>query len=537
MTAIAGNARAAAGAATAVLVMAACLIFVRLDQRLLWVDEAETALLGRNVLAYGVPKAFDGKTLVSQEVGREFGSNYVWRWTPWLEKYLAAASFAVLGESTFSARLPFALVGLLAVASVYPLALALFRDRWVGVLAMAFLSLSVPFILHVRQCRYYSLLAFGTIWALYFVVGLGRGRRGAIAGFATAMTVLFHANTLAFLATSVALAPCALVFGFERAALVRSVKAVALIVLVNGPWLYFFMLGKSGETLYPFAENLRYQANLASQYTLPVVAIPLFLGLAWALRPTHRLLDGTTWRPFAALVVIPLVFIVGLATAPWSFYRYTVGLLPLAAVLLAFMCVQVVRWSRLVGIACTATLLLTGVAGKVSAWPIPPLTYTLQTDGRSFPLCDTWFPLGNYLYEVTHPFTGPMETLVAYLEANARPGDRVFVSYGDLIVAFYTNLEVRGGQSGRSLDDWPLPDWLVLRSFFRFGDRAVQKADAQRMVAWLKEKVPPDDYEQVPIAGMDFPWDDIAEPDLHWFRVPVGGKSMELYRRAAPPAS
>jgi len=37
------------------------------------------------------------------------------------------------------------------VASVYPLALALFRDRWVGVLAMAFLSLSVPFLLHVHN--------------------------------------------------------------------------------------------------------------------------------------------------------------------------------------------------------------------------------------------------------------------------------------------------------------------------------------------------------------------------------------------------
>ena len=118
--------RTEAGATLAVVLVAACLIFFRLDQRLLWVDEAETALLGRSVLVYGIPKAYDGRNLVSQEVGREYRADYVWRWTPWLEKYLTAGSFAVLGESTFTARLPFALVGLLSVVSMYPLAVALF---------------------------------------------------------------------------------------------------------------------------------------------------------------------------------------------------------------------------------------------------------------------------------------------------------------------------------------------------------------------------------------------------------------------------
>ncbi len=56
-------------------------------------------------LVYGIPKAWDGKNLISQEVGREYHADYVWRWTPWIEKYLAAVSFAVFGESTLTARL------------------------------------------------------------------------------------------------------------------------------------------------------------------------------------------------------------------------------------------------------------------------------------------------------------------------------------------------------------------------------------------------------------------------------------------------
>src|SRR5262249_32840756 len=152
-----------------------------------------------------------------------------------------AASFAVLGESTFAARLPFALLGLLAVASVYPLALVLFHDRRVAVLAMAFLALSVPIVLHVRQCRYYSRLGLRTTSALYLRAGLGRGRRGATLGLAAAMTILFRSNILTFMATTIALAPCTLLLGFDRAACVRGLKAAAAVGIVNAPWAYFFL--------------------------------------------------------------------------------------------------------------------------------------------------------------------------------------------------------------------------------------------------------------------------------------------------------
>src|SRR5439155_11443398 len=48
--------------AMAVVLVSALLIFFSLDNRMLWMDEAETALLGRSILAHGVPTAFDGRT-------------------------------------------------------------------------------------------------------------------------------------------------------------------------------------------------------------------------------------------------------------------------------------------------------------------------------------------------------------------------------------------------------------------------------------------------------------------------------------------
>src|SRR5205809_68260 len=379
-----------AAATVAVVLVAACLIFFRLDQRLLWVDEAETALLARSVLIYGVP--------------------------------------------------------------------------------MAFLALSVPFLLHVRQCRYYSLAILAPIWIVYFFVGLARGHRGAVAGLTVAMTVLFHSNILASLGMAIALLPCIVVLGFDRAALRRGTVVAVSLLLLNVPWAWYFdVLGKTEEKLYSFWDNFRSYLELTNRYTFPAAALVVFLVLAWFLRQRRPLLDAQTWRPFLALLVMLAVYVVTISTAPWSFYRYTVNLLPLSAVLLAFMCRGVLRWNGIAGTLFTACLLLTAIFHQISAWPVSFLKYNVQSEGRSFPVCDTIFPLGNYLYEVTHSYVGPMEHLVGYLSQNARAGDRIFISYGDLVLKFYAPQEVRGGQSGQPLAGWPEPGWVIVRSFFRRG--------------------------------------------------------------------
>src|SRR5437879_13444610 len=59
----------ASSAVAGLLLLAALLIFPNLDDRRLWDDEAETALLAQNTLRFSVPIAWDGVSLVSQECG------------------------------------------------------------------------------------------------------------------------------------------------------------------------------------------------------------------------------------------------------------------------------------------------------------------------------------------------------------------------------------------------------------------------------------------------------------------------------------
>src|SRR5437870_7400812 len=99
----------------AVFAFALFLFFYHLDNRLLWGDEAETALLAKNVLRFGIPKTVDGVNHIT-ELGnfRDENTGHIWTWTPWLQEYVTAASYLVLGGTTWSSRAPFATIAWLS---------------------------------------------------------------------------------------------------------------------------------------------------------------------------------------------------------------------------------------------------------------------------------------------------------------------------------------------------------------------------------------------------------------------------------------
>ena len=78
----------------------------------------------------------------------------------------------------------------------------------------------------------------------------------------------------------------------------------------------------------------------------------------------------------------------------------------LFAVLLAFLCVRLITWSRPIGALVAACLLCTGLPYQISAWPLQRTTQPAGGGGRSFAAFDRFFPLGNFLHERVHPFQG-----------------------------------------------------------------------------------------------------------------------------------
>ncbi len=519
----------------AALALCACLALYGLDRPKLWIDEAETALLARSILVHGVPKARVGSDLISQEIGREFGPDLLWRWTPWLDKYVAAGSFAIGGESTRAARMPFALLGVAAVASVYVLAFGLFADRRIALLSLVYLGTSVPFLLHVRQCRYYALAILGTVWAVHFAAGCVRGAGWrAPLGVAAALTLVFHANYLTFAALSVSLASATWVLGIDRAGAGRMLLAAALAALFNAPWLFVLdVAGKSDLVATFHPEYLAEYGALLVRYGFPLAALAAFALLAAVTRRWRE--PAAEWRAPVFLALLPFAYVLVLCLGPLRFFRYAANLLPVFAVLLGWLSVRAYEMQRAAGGALAALLLVTGIFAELSA---APTRYGGDfSPGRTSRTLDWVFPLGNFLTELTHPFEGAIGQVTELVAAHAHRGDRMYVSYEDLVARFYlTGVEVRGGQSGESLAGWGPPEWIFTRRFFRFIGPEVPGSDAQAVLDWLERAVPWSEYEALELPVPDLPGVSIPEPQWHWFVPPTGGDRAVLARRQAPRA-
>ena len=111
------------------VLLGAFLLFWRLDGALLWRDECSTANWARLMVekGYWAPRVFDGSQLIVQAAdGHDFNSGLTPAMQGWLQFYVAAAAFKLFGASTWTARLPFALVGAICLFVFYRLGVVLF---------------------------------------------------------------------------------------------------------------------------------------------------------------------------------------------------------------------------------------------------------------------------------------------------------------------------------------------------------------------------------------------------------------------------
>ena len=148
-----------------VLIIWALLLFTRLGHYALWDDESLAALSAKAVQR-------TGDTSVLLNHGNFVGyrnalcvHNFADRSTPPLTAYIAALSFDIFGVDVWSARLPFALLGIGTGLLLFLWARGLPPpQRWV--LYAAVIG-NVSLILFSRQCRYYSPAIFFSVAIIY----------------------------------------------------------------------------------------------------------------------------------------------------------------------------------------------------------------------------------------------------------------------------------------------------------------------------------------------------------------------------------
>lgn len=431
--------RGAFGATLIVLAIGVCLIFFSLGDRALWDDEAQTAVLGRQVLQHGLPMMGPADNMPTDRADRaDFNSQMVFTWNTWLPHYMVAASFGTFGESEFAARLPFALTGLLTLALVILVARRMFSDKpWGACLALLFLALSVPFLLHVRQCRYYSPAIVGTLWMVYGYLGRKDSARPDWRHVAAGGVVCFYSFHITAVINGLALLLHALWRGNGQA--IRELaKAGAAIVAAAVPaiiymrlwsfppntgqtsssavssfwvyllWLNGFLLPLPLFLLGGFLRRIRgiWLWVLAYALFLAGAAIPSPLGsgaiaaailmlLVTALlraRPSFHAADQTATRgegpalarpigPGELLVFFAITYVAVLSVmSQYPFYRYVVPLVPLAALFTAQVILDLKQKSVALAIAATAVLI---GSNAISALPLAGVEMLTDRSGET----------------------------------------------------------------------------------------------------------------------------------------------------------
>jgi 4-amino-4-deoxy-L-arabinose transferase-like glycosyltransferase len=376
--------------ATGLSLAAAWLFLANLGDQRLWDDEAQTALIAKTVMTDGVPRGYDGRNFFSQELGREYGRNYVYRWHTWLSFYLVAAAFSVCGVSEWTARIPFALMGLATVPLCYWFARSLWQSRRAAVLASLLLGTSVPFLILSRQCRYYSPCALFSLLGLIAYYQWMRGRRWGPLAFVVSAVLLFHSLFLYWAVLVIAVLIHAAIFHRDR--LIKVAVWSGVTLLLNAPWLVWLLSpprvggypDRNDPWTWPFSIFNRYMTETYLHAFSPLLLVLLAVvgAVAKVREKKFVAMSADTVRSASLLLLFISVNYAFLCMAtPLYFFRYLAPAIPLLCLLAAKILDSAMRLHWSLGTAALALILLLG-------------------------------SLPDYLYEITHHYSGPVDGMV-----------------------------------------------------------------------------------------------------------------------------
>ncbi len=153
------------------IIVSAVLLFWRLDGALLWRDEATTATWARLMAESGswLPYVYDHdkeQLIVQDDDGHDASSKLLPAMQSWLQFYVSSSSFRLLGVSEFSARLPYAIFGAVALWLLYRTGLLLFGPGLRPLMLPALAVTSIHFLNAARHSRYYAIVVAAACWLL-----------------------------------------------------------------------------------------------------------------------------------------------------------------------------------------------------------------------------------------------------------------------------------------------------------------------------------------------------------------------------------
>jgi 4-amino-4-deoxy-L-arabinose transferase-like glycosyltransferase len=483
------------------LIAASALMFFNLGNRYMWQDEAQTPLIAQTVVDRGLPYGTDGRNFFSQDSGMEYGKNHIWKWHPWLTFYIAAPLIKIFGANNTTARLPFAILGLMTVMLSYFFVRELFGSKRKAMLASSMLALYVPFLILAKQSRYYSPEMFFCMLSLYSYVLYTRGGKWQMVGLLLSLTALFHTLYIYFFIVSFAVIIHAALF--ERKYLASTAGICAYAFVINLPaffWLYninFVGAHPNAMKLWQIAESFRaYFTQILKGLFSPflLLLIPVYITAKYALKREL----GTEGNEYISAVSLLLIFaamavIIMAVLAPTPFYRNLSGIVPVFAILTALMIAPAFHIKTVAGIAAVLAVLV-------------------------------FIRLPDYLYEITHDYKGPVKCMVDFFAKNGKSGGTIAITYGDMPLKFYTKMKVVGALEGSGYDMAKHADWIIIR-------RHVMEDRDAKMADYIRKNLKASDYIMITLDCPDMYDENNDSPLAHNFTPDEKEGKLVIYKR------
>jgi Dolichyl-phosphate-mannose-protein mannosyltransferase len=493
----------------ALFAFALFLFSYHLDNRPLWGDEAETALLAKNILRFGIPKTVDGVNHITVLGNfRDENAAHVWTWAPWLPEYLVAGVYRLFGENTLTSRVGFAAIGWLSVILLGHVSYQIYRDHRIALSSMFLLATSEIFLLHSRQCRYYSVTVFAEVLLVYGAFALLSNRRRAIWLLAFGLILQFYTNFI----VAAANLPLLMALGWfsrrQRQPLLKLAIAVGLVLLVALPWLIYARTWQQSREL--IHESLMakawYYMTEWHFHFIPWVFLLLPLITLFGKRPASQALSKTTARLLEQSLSILIVGYFIILLLPRSELRYLLPLLPVACLLAATWSFRYLRWP----------VLAMGLIGLQAATNLIAIVTAFGLD-REHGLRS---PLFEFIGGLKQGYVDRFTDVRDFFATEARPGQTIWVRDPEFPLIFYTGLHII---DARLRTPENLPDWILPQSASGLLD--------QNILA-LPDSIK-SYYEAVSIRVRDSDrLDNVPEPDCYQYRPTEKTTDFLIYRKS-----
>ncbi|MEO5361837.1 MAG: hypothetical protein H7843_15580 [Nitrospirota bacterium] len=439
---------------TAIFLFAAFILLYNLQERLYWGDEAETALLAVNITKYGLPKSYDGKNTITLNGTDMDTRNMVWTWRPWLDLYVAAVAFTAVGKTTAAGRLPFALIGLASVAFITYLAGRIYKSHLSAILTALFIVTNQAFVLHARQCRYYSIVIFAEILLIFglFLILTGR-RRSGIVYTAASLVLQFYCNYIIVIGSILSLTIFAIIVQKRNKAIIRPLVISISVFLISAlPWLIYaqpwgqferLARGNAVYKLLNYVEEINF-------HMFPVVLVLIPIGV-YIYRLTCGLRDSADTSKESAdanlfLVISIACQLPAAIISPGVYMRYIIVLVPVFCLLQGYIISKYAR-PAIVGYALTAVLCLTNY---LSYYPAYFIKGVHQTE----------LPLSTLIRDISSTHSDVLNDIVVFLKKEGLPDESILVKDPEFPLIFYTGMEIIDYRYHPEAFQDRLPDWI-----------------------------------------------------------------------------